>query len=503
MFPCILLCGTQKQKRSVSIYGTPAEKSLCAASDRFPTARGGVCNFPNVLPVFLFGTVSTMSNMANTFTPPSERQPDWRQREKQRRMNRYLIFLCLVMALIAFYYYSSYIGNVGAVNGLNFDTADHIAFVRADEKGNTTLYAVRVDGTDLRALTPATDVSNKAQPVWTRDGKSLLYASNLLDSKITQIYLLGSGSPKQLTYGPGTKSSPAVSPDGKTAAFIVQGAVKTVNLNGTDVLQLMPLPNAAKQAGEEGSIPVADFEGPFLTAGFASDGIGLAGVQDVSQHHLNVPNLGPFDQAVMALPSNSAKTIPVAFGHEVDFAWEPNGSRLACSYTELEASDTPGAKMQLVSGIRIIGFKDPNKPDHIPLFAGEGYTVEPKHIAWSPTGKKLAFELWRLKSEGVRELRGIVFMDVVLDAGSPGARIQTAAEADGLQSRIMIPAGVDGLPQNPRWSPDGSRLLYESVRSDGKRDLWIINADGTNKFNLTKGVGDNYDGVWSPAQHKS
>lgn len=413
-------------------------------------------------------------------------------------MNRVLIFLVLMIALIIFYYYMSFLGNVGAVGGIPFDTAGHIAFVRQDDKGNMTLYAVRTDGTGLRALTPPDDVSNKSQLVWTRDGKSLLYASNLRDNKVTQIYILGTGAPKQLTYGPGTKSSPAVSADGKTAAFIVQGAIKTVNLNGTDVLQMMPLPNAAKQAGDEGSIPIADFSGPFLKTAFASDGIGLAGVEDVSDNHIKIDKLGPFDQAVMALPSNANKSVPVAFGHEVDFAWEANGSRIACSYTELEESHTPGAPMQLVSGIRIVDLKNPNRPEHAQFFAGAGYTVEPKHIAWSPTGKWLAFELWRLKSEGVRELQGIVFMDV---SQGPAKPVETQEEADDLKARIMIPAGADGLPQNPRWSPDGSRLIYEMQRSDGKRDIWVINADGTNKFNLTKGVGDNFDAVWSPAKH--
>jgi Tol biopolymer transport system component len=65
-----------------------------------------------------------------------------------------------------------------------------------------------------------------------------------------------------------------------------------------------------------------------------------------------------------------------------------------------------------------------------------------------------------------------------------------------------VPAGPEGLPQNPRWSPDGSRLLYEMQRPDGKHDLWVINSDGTNRLNLTKGQGDKTDGAWSPLLHK-
>jgi Tol biopolymer transport system component len=438
--------------------------------------------------------------MANTNTTPSSAPTDWRQREHQRRMNRVFILVILLMALIGFYYYLSFLGNVGPVSGLAFDTADYIAFVRQDDKGNTTLYAVRTDGTDLRPLTATDDVSNKSHPVWTRDGKSLLYASNLRDNKVTQIYILGTGAPRQLTYGSGNKSDPVVSADGKTAAFIVQGAVKTVNLNGTDLFQVMPPATGAKEAGDESKPTPTEFEGPFLTAAFASDGIGMAAVQDVSgQHHAVKPGEPSFDQILMVVPSNGTKMVGLDVGHEVDLAWEPNGSRLASSYTEQDAVG-PKGQMQTVSGIRLWSFKNQNKPEAVNLFAGIGYSVEPKHIAWSPDSSHLAFETWRLKGEGERELRGIVIMSTILDSSTPQGIVVTPSMVDSVS--YMVPVGPLGLPQNPRYSPDGSRLLYELQRPDGKHDLWIINADGTNQINLTKGQGDNMDGSWSPAHRK-
>ena len=175
---------------------------------------------------------------------------------------------------------------------------------------------------------------------------------------------------------------------------------------------------------------------------------------------------------------------------------------------------------QIISGIRLWSFPPPSettlrdvlgatdptpnkklpKPVAVNLFAGLGYSVEPKHIAWSPDGSKMAFETWRLKGEGDRELRGIVVMDTKLDSSTPQGIVVTLDMVDSM--RYMVAAGPAGLPQNPRWAPDGSRLLYELQRPDGKHDLWIINADGTNPINLTKGQGDNTDGVWSPAHRK-
>jgi len=50
----------------------------------------------------------------------------------------------------------------------------------------------------------------------------------------------------------------------------------------------------------------------------------------------------------------------------------------------------------------------------------------------------------------------------------------------------------------PTWSQGGTSLVYVKFREDGKRDLWIVNADGSDARRLTDGMGDNYAPVWSP-----
>src|SRR5688572_32312795 len=49
----------------------------------------------------------------------------------------------------------------------------------------------------------------------------------------------------------------------------------------------------------------------------------------------------------------------------------------------------------------------------------------------------------------------------------------------------------------PRWSPDGTRLLFQSVRG-GNYDIAVINADGSGYRRLT--TAPEYDGLarWSP-----
>lgn len=445
---------------------------------------------------------------------------DWWQREKQRVMTRVFIFLLLLLLLIAYFYYVAREGKIGVIHGVNFDTSKYIAFVRKDDTGSFALYAIQADGTDLRRLTTIDNHSNKSHPAWTQDGKSLLFATNAGDNQVYQIYILGDGPPTKLTYGSGNKSDPVTAADGKTAAFITQGAVKTVTLTGDNVLQVLPPPRAGNET--EGSESTGESEsGPFLSASFGSDGVSIAGVQDISNQIITFKQSGPsdkqrvrampIDQQIVAFPAGASHPYVVAQGHEVSFAWEPTGSRLACSYTEFPMMDDKGAPIDgknrpiidektplyPVSGIRIFSFQD-GKMQAKPILAALGYSIEPKNLTWSPDGIKIVFESWRLKGPGIRENAGLVLMDItpMLDSGK-----YPQLDTTNLNSvQYVIKATPDAIPQNPRWSPDGKRLLYELVKSNGKRDLWVINSDGTNPFNLTKGDGDNYEGAWSPAK---
>ncbi len=52
--------------------------------------------------------------------------------------------------------------------------------------------------------------------------------------------------------------------------------------------------------------------------------------------------------------------------------------------------------------------------------------------------------------------------------------------------------------ENPVWSPDGKRILFERTVG-GAKDIFSMNADGTGVANLTAGAaGDDYGPVWSP-----
>jgi hypothetical protein len=54
-----------------------------------------------------------------------------------------------------------------------------------------------------------------------------------------------------------------------------------------------------------------------------------------------------------------------------------------------------------------------------------------------------------------------------------------------------------GFRVRPAWSPDGSRIVYESV-VDANSDIFMMNADGSGQVRLTDDVAGDYNPVWSP-----
>jgi TolB protein len=73
-------------------------------------------------------------------------------------------------------------------------------------------------------------------------------------------------------------------------------------------------------------------------------------------------------------------------------------------------------------------------------------------------------------------------------------------EVDGshVQRLTSSPTEID---EYPAWSPDGRKIIYASTKgvphASESRALWVMNADGSNKKQLTRGAGDMYP-AWAP-----
>ncbi len=93
--------------------------------------------------------------------------------------------------------------------------------------------------------------------------------------------------------------------------------------------------------------------------------------------------------------------------------------------------------------------------------------------AWSPTGEWIAF---------VGTNSG---NDEVYRASPDGQTVQ------------QLTQNSYEWDKHPTWSPDGSEIVFYSNRDTGRRQLWVMDADGGSQRNLTSDEYENWDPIWT------
>ncbi len=68
------------------------------------------------------------------------------------------------------------------------------------------------------------------------------------------------------------------------------------------------------------------------------------------------------------------------------------------------------------------------------------------------------------------------------------------ASSAGGDSGTMV---IGGLGSSPAWSPDGKKILYQAD-TDGVKQLFSVNVDGSGKKQLTSGTTPHVGAQWSP-----
>ncbi len=135
--------------------------------------------------------------------------------------------------------------------------------------------------------------------------------------------------------------------------------------------------------------------------------------------------------------------------------------------------------------------------------------------AWSPDGTRIAFdtirnngdsEIYLMNADGSNQAGFSPPAFGIDPAWSPDGRkiaywqdyvgIIYVMDADG-SNRKQLTNG-DAFDLEPSWSPDGSKIVFSSYR-DGQTEIYVMNADGSNQTRFTNDVV-NYDEepVWSP-----
>jgi TolB protein len=93
--------------------------------------------------------------------------------------------------------------------------------------------------------------------------------------------------------------------------------------------------------------------------------------------------------------------------------------------------------------------------------------------AWSPKGNWIAYVC--------RDERRLLKLCLISPDGQQWLQLTSGASND----------------ESPSWSADGRHLAFSSTRN-GKRDIYMVNVDGTGLERLTANGTFNDDPAWSP-----
>jgi TolB protein len=80
-------------------------------------------------------------------------------------------------------------------------------------------------------------------------------------------------------------------------------------------------------------------------------------------------------------------------------------------------------------------------------------------------------------------------------SGDSGSDEIYVINPDGTNIRRLTNNGWE-WDKHPSWSPDGSRIVFWSNRAGGRKQLWIMNADGSNQLPLIASSYNDTDPIW-------
>ena len=197
-------------------------------------------------------------------------------------------------------------------------------------------------------------------------------------------------------------------------------------------------------------------------------------------------------------------------GRDQTPAWSPDGTKIAVRSLE-----------DMTGGIAVINLDGSGRR----RLTNNGMDGSP---AWSPDGRMIAFsrdtDIYVMNADGSAPRR-FTTLEGYEDAPSwspDGRRIAfrhnstiSVADVDGGRARQLASPGGTGMvdpsgrgasklavgrgdPNHPRWSPDGTKLVYALWQTGESCSIWVMSADGGEQRPLTDNQTCDHDPAWQP-----
>jgi Tol biopolymer transport system component len=321
------------------------------------------------------------------------------------------------------------------------DTSNRVVFF-SDRDGNTDIYSMFPDGSDLKRLTNT--LFNELDPAWSGDGKQIAFTSDR-DGNFELFTMKADGIEiRKLPGTEGQASAPRWSPDGTRILLTVsddlfseEGRIATIHADGTG-LQIMT---------------------------GAGQGTGATWTGDGSQIIFSSKRSGSFELYTIGSDGNGLQQITRSPTDKINARVSPDGRSIAYTQVSQDGSDTEIHLMN-ADGTGDIQLTRPGRSSRNPCWSADGKQI------YFQTNRYGNHEIYRMDADGKNQVN--VTRNSKNDFGPDMIRKSSTSWITG-GGTLMPPAQLKSIYPNPAHH---DAVIEFSLSKSGHCRLLIMDLTG-------------------------